>query len=130
MLSEIQIADAKPEGFVPFDRRGKGITAAGADIHFTPDGKWLYVSVRGSLTIAAFAVDHATGLLDAVGHFPAPADPRGFAIDPFSRFLLVAGDITNNLVVHRIDAATGALTQVADYQTGEGPNWVECVRLS
>ncbi len=129
MLAEIQIIDAKPEGYVPQDRRGKGISAAGADLHFTPDGKWLYVSVRGSLTLAAFAVDHVSGQLTSIGHFPAPAEPRGFGIDPFGRFLFVAGDVSSNLVAHRIDGATGKLTQIAEYQTGEGPNWVECVRL-
>lgn len=129
MLSEVQIADAKPDGYVPTDRRGKGITAAAADIHFTPDGRFLYVSVRGSLTIAAFAVDTATGELSAAGQFPAPADPRGFAIDPFGRFLIAAGDASSNLVVYRIDKTSGALAKLEEYAVGDGPNWVECIRL-
>ncbi|MBC2665367.1 lactonase family protein [Novosphingobium flavum] len=128
MLSEIQIADAKPDGFEPVDQHSKA-GAGGSDLHCTPDGKWLYVSVRGSLTIAAFRVDPATGRLTNAGHFPAPADPRGFAIDPFGRFLLAAGDVSGNLVVYRIDGASGALDQLAEYSVGDGPNWVECVRL-
>lgn len=129
MLSEIQVVDAKPQGYVPGDRRGKGISAAGADLHCTPDGKWLYVSVRGSLTMAVFAVDPVSGLLASAGHFPMPAEPRGFAIDPLGRFLFVAGDVSSTLVAHRIDRATGALAQIAEYKTGEGPNWIEFVRV-
>lgn len=129
LLSEIQIADAKPEGYEPADRRGKGISAGGADIHVTPDGKWLYVTVRGSLTMAAFAIDPATGRLTVTGHTPMPGEPRGFGIDPLGRYLFVAGDVSSNLVSHRIDAQTGALTPLAQYQLGDGPNWVECVRL-
>ncbi|SEJ74118.1 6-phosphogluconolactonase [Sphingobium sp. AP50] len=129
MLAEIQVIDAKPEGYEPGDRRGKGISAAGADLHLTPDGRWLYVSVRGSLTMAVFAVDHSCGLLKAAGHFPMPAEPRGFGIDPSGRFLFAAGDVSSNLIAHRINPVTGALTQIAEYALGDGPNWVECVRL-
>jgi len=129
-MAELQIADAKPPGFVAGDYRGKGITASGADIHYTPNGRWLYVSVRGSLTIAAFAVDQTTGKLTNVGHVPAPDAPRGFGIDPFGRFLFAAGDESNDLIAYRIDGTSGALTQIAEYATGGGPNWVEVVRLS
>ncbi|MBC2666077.1 lactonase family protein [Novosphingobium flavum] len=129
MLAEVQIVDAKPEGYVPGDRRGKGISAAGADLHFTPNGRWLFVSVRGSFTIAVFAVDPATGRLTVAGHFPAPAEPRGLAVDPLGRYLLAAGDVANNLVVHRIDGQSGALEVIDEYPMGDGPNWIECVRL-
>lgn len=129
MLAEIQIADAKPEGYEPGDRRGKGISAGGADLHVTPNGKWLYVSVRGSLTMATFAIDPATGKLAVAAHAPMPAEPRGFGIDPLGRYLFVAGDVSSNLVAHRIDQQTGALTPLAEYTLGEGPNWVECLRL-
>ena len=49
-LSEVQLICAKPPGYEPGDRRGRGISAGAADIHFTPDGRWLYVSVRGPLS--------------------------------------------------------------------------------
>jgi 6-phosphogluconolactonase len=58
-----------------------------------------------------------------------PEAPRGFGIDPSGRFLFVAGDVTSNLVAFRVDPVSGALTQLAEYKVGDGPNWVEVVRL-
>ena len=56
-------------------------------------------------------------------------EPRGFNIDPFGRYLLAAGLQTNSLTSFRIDSETGALTKLAEYPTGDGPNWIEFVRL-
>jgi 6-phosphogluconolactonase len=41
----------------------------------------------------------------------------------------VTGQLTRNLASYRIDPQTGALTRLADYAMGDGPNWTECVRL-
>ena len=79
--------------------------------------------------MATFSVDASSGRLTLHGHFSVSPEPRGFAIDPFGRYLLVAGDASANLIVHRIDADTGRSTQIAEYETGEGPNWIECLRL-
>jgi len=122
-LSELQISSAIPPGFDP------GATARAADLHFTPDGKWLYASVRGSSTLAVFKVDGLTGMLTPAGHFPTLKEPRGFEIDPFGRYLVAAGRLTHSLVSFRIDAETGGLTRLAEYPTAEGPNWIEIVRL-
>jgi 6-phosphogluconolactonase len=123
-LQEIQISSALPPGFVDKGRGGRG-----ADLHFTPDGKWLYASVRDSLTLAVFRVDAMTGLLNNEGHFPTLNEPRGFNIDPFGRYLLAAGLHSSSLACYKIDAQTGALGKPVDYATGQGPNWVEIVRL-
>jgi 6-phosphogluconolactonase len=128
-LLELQIADAKPEGFEPKERGRLGISAAAADLHFTPDGKWLYVSVRGSLTIALFSVDPSTGLVAHKEDFSMPSEPRGFSIDPHGRYLVCAGDQVSKLGVFQIEDSTGALTKIGEHATGEGPNWIESVRL-
>ena len=122
-LSEIQISSAVPPNFQ--GERG----ARAADLHFTPDGKWLYASVRASVTLAVFRVDGVTGLLTPAGQFPAAKEPRGFNIDPFGKYLLAAGLLTNSLVSFRIDPETGALTKLAEYPAADGPNWIEFVRL-
>ena len=62
------------------------------------------------------------------GHVPVAKEPRDFNIDP-RRYLLVAGPQTNSLSAYRIDPESGALTKLADYPTGAGPNWIEFVRL-
>ena len=100
-----------------------------ADLHFTPDGRFLYTSERRSSTLAAFVVDAKSGWLTLLGRVETAAEPRGFAIDPSGRWLLAAGQASHSLRVHAIDAKTGALSPHADLGVGQNPNWVEIVAL-
>ncbi|MGY4827661.1 lactonase family protein [Sphaerotilaceae bacterium SBD11-9] len=100
-----------------------------ADLHLTPDGRFLYSSERRSNTLAAFAVDARSGLLSAIGHSATQAQPRGFAITPSGRHLLAAGQLSNCIGVHSIDASTGALRLVSEHAVGLDPNWVETIEL-
>ena len=100
-----------------------------ADINFTPDAKWLYTSIRAVPTLVAFRVDPLTGLVTLAGHFPAAKEPRGFRIDPFGRSLFAAGLQANTVTSFKIDRESGALAKLAEYPTGDGPNWIEVVRL-
>lgn len=123
-LTEIQMSTA-----VPPDYKGdKNVRAA--DVHLTPDGRWLYVSVRSSLTMAVYAVDPITGMLTPKGHFPTLDEPRSFAIDPFGRFLVATGLEVKSLITFSIDRETGALKKLAETPMGDGPNWIEVVRLA
>lgn len=99
-----------------------------ADIHITPDGRFLYATERTSSTIAAFKVD-AEGMLSAVGNFPTEKQPRGFNIDSQGRFLLAVGQLSHGMTVHEINRDTGALTARHQYEMGKNPNWVEIVDL-
>ena len=91
----------------PADFKGQ---PGSADIHISPDGKFLYASNRGdenNLAIFAIAVD---GTLTAVGYQSAMgAQPRNFIIDPTGNFLLVANQKTSNIVMFKRDKATGLL---------------------
>ena len=82
-----------------------------ADIHVSPDGKFLYASNRGDENnLAIFSIDPATGKLTSAGYQSVMGSgPRNFMIDPTGKFLLVANQKTNNLVVFRRDMATGLL---------------------
>ena len=100
-----------------------------ADIHVTPDGRFVYTCERRTSTLAGFAIDAATGLLAPIGHWPTEAQPRSFAIDPSGRWLLAAGQLSNRLGVHAIDAASGALAPAGGCAVGGDPNWVEVVEL-
>jgi len=55
---QIQQASALPEGFGGKESGGKPWAA---DIHLTPDGRFLYASERTSSTISAFRVDAESG---------------------------------------------------------------------
>lgn len=117
-----QTVDARPPGF-------KGENPAAADIHLTPDGRFLYGTVRTSNTIAGYAVDPAEGTLTPIGHWPTEDHPRGFAICPRGRFLYAVGLMSHHLQSYRIDGASGALTPLKRLPMGQGPNWIEIVDL-
>jgi len=98
-----------------------------ADIHMTPNGKFLYISERTSNTLAAFSVDATSGKLTYVSSTPTEKQPRGFNIDPKGRFLVATGEKSETISVYAIDQGSGALKFLNKYPTGKGSNWVEMV---
>ncbi|MBU7569900.1 MAG: lactonase family protein [Flavobacterium sp.] len=88
----------------------KGENSA-ADIHISPDGQFLYATNRGDAnTINVFAINKK-GTLDLVNQVSTKGKgPRNFAIDPSGKFLLVAHQYTNEVVIFRIDKTTGKLS--------------------
>ncbi len=102
-LKELQTLSTLPKGFTG--------TNTSADIHVSPDGRFLYCSNRGHDSIAIFTIDSRRGALTSVGHdFTRGMTPRNFAIDPTGRFLLVANQKSDNIVVFRPDQKTGRLS--------------------
>ncbi len=109
-----------------------------ADMQITPDGKFLYVSERTTSTISGYRID-ASGMLIPNGTIATEQQPRGFAIDPSSRFLLVAGEKSDSISVYAIDEASGHLglhpktkepgTPSQRLWVGKSPNWIEIVEL-
>jgi 6-phosphogluconolactonase len=116
---EVQQASALPDKF-----EGK---PWGADIHLTPDGRFLYASERTSSTISAFRVEAASGRLTPLGSVPTEKQPRGFAIDPSGHLLAAVGELSNAMTIYAIDGDSGALKRLESYPTGKKPNWVEFV---
>lgn len=108
---------------------GANVKPWAADVHLTPDGKFLYTSERNTHTIAIWKVDAATGELSLVGHQPTETQPRGFQIDPTGTWLLAVGQTSHRMTAYTIDPATGKLTQAAQLPMGKNPNWVEIVDL-
>jgi 6-phosphogluconolactonase len=98
-----------------------------ADLHLTPDGRFLYASERTSSTLGAFRVDGASGKLTYLGSTPTEKQPRGFAIDPTGRFLVAAGEKSDTLSSYAIDGENGALKLIGRYPGGKGANWIEIV---
>ena len=80
-----------------------------ADIHITSDGKFLYASNRGHHSIAMYAVAD-NGSLTSLGNEPVGGEtPRNFTLSPDEKFLLVANQDTNNIVVFTRNKETGLL---------------------
>ncbi|HXU07140.1 MAG TPA: lactonase family protein [Polyangia bacterium] len=101
-----------------------------ADIHLTPDGRFLYASERTSSTLAGFRVDETIGILTPLGSVATATQPRAFAISPSGRHLLSAGEASNRIAVHSIDHASGRLSLLRDYAAGDQPTWIEIVERS
>ena len=81
-------------------------SAGSADIHVSPDGKFLYSSERGEAnTIAIFSIDEKSGKLTAMGHRSTEGrTPRNFNFDPSGNFLLVANQNSGEIVIFRRNA--------------------------
>lgn len=82
-----------------------------ADLHLSPDGKFLYTSNRGHNSIAVFDVNMETGELVSAGHKSSGGEqPRNFGITPDGRYLLSANQKSGNIAVFSVDRSTGLLT--------------------
>ena len=92
-----------------------------ADIHLTPNGKFLYASERTTSTLSVFRVDAATGLITQIDTVPTEQQPRAFEIDPTGKFLYVVGEKSDNMTSYAIDSASGKLTKLKQYPIGKNP---------
>jgi 6-phosphogluconolactonase len=98
-----------------------------ADVHLTPNGKFLVASERTQSTLNVLSVDAATGKLTYLSSVPTEAQPRGFAIDPSGRFLVATGEKSDTVSLYAIDPSSGALKLLGKYPGGKDANWVEIV---
>jgi len=120
-LRQKQIVSAIPPGF-------QGEPSA-ADLHITPDGRFLYGSERASSTLAVFRIDPAKGTLSPIESVPTEKQPRGFNIDPSGRYLLAVGQLSHRLSSYKIDSESGKLSKLKEYPVGRSPNWIEIVEI-
>lgn len=129
ILEPIQNIVTQPPGF-----SGRMTTA---DLHLTPDARFLYVSNRditdraapeGEDRIVAFSVDPQTGALARIGAYPCERIPRSFTVDKLGKFLYVAGQGDSRLGAYRIEDS-GALTRLEGYRVGRAPIWVETLSI-
>jgi len=82
-----------------------------ADIHLSPDGKFLYASNRGGEnSITIFSVNPVTGKLVLKGYQSTMGKtPRNFMVDPTGNFLLAANQDSDNIIVFKRNKQTGVL---------------------
>ncbi|MGB5943193.1 MAG: lactonase family protein [Leeuwenhoekiella sp.] len=88
-----------------------------ADIHISPDGRFLYASNRApeENSISIFKINEDNGELKLVGHKPTYGKhPRNFAISPDGEFLFVANQFSNTIVIFKIDKETGMLEKMQE----------------
>ena len=96
---------------VPKDHIEENTTA---DIHISRDGRFLYASNRGHNSIAIFSIG-TEGKLALLGHESTRGDgPRNFALSPDNSFVLVANQLTDNIVSFKRDQETGRLEYISE----------------
>jgi len=79
-------------------------------IHVSSDGRFLYVSDRAEANrIMVYAIEEHGSLREIQQRTSEGREPREFAIDPSGRFMLIANQLSNALVVLRRDPDSGLL---------------------
>ena len=94
---------------------GDSSFAGSADIHISPDGKFLYASNRAEAnTIAIYSID-SDGELHFIAHQSTLGKaPRNFSLDPTGRFLLCENQNSDEIVVFERNADTGLLADTGN----------------
>lgn len=84
---------------------------SGADIHVSPDGKFLYASLREDLNqIVIYRIDQESGSLSFVDRQSTKGQhPRNFMIDPTGEYLLAANMNSDTIVVFKRNKSKGTL---------------------
>jgi 6-phosphogluconolactonase len=122
IMSSVAAYDRDPESgaltakerfkMVPANHKGN---TSGADIHLSPDGKFLYASIRDLDRIAVYAVDRKTGKLTAIALEDTHGDhPRNFCIDKKGEFVFVENMLSDNIAIFKRDRKTGRMSYLGD----------------
>ena len=102
--------------------------AAGA-LHASADGKFLYVTNRGKANeILVFAINPANGELSEIQRRSVDGDhPREFTLSPNGKFLLIANQMSNDIVVIERDPSTGKLGKTLQKLVMDAPSDVKFI---
>lgn len=96
----------------------------GADVAIA-DG-WLLCTERTESTVAAIRLDGDGRLTDTVVLTHVEKQPRGMAVAPDGRHVVVAGEASDHAALYRLER-DGRLVELDRIHTGRGPNWVRFV---
>lgn len=101
----------RPVAQIPLDPPGADHPPGAAAYGMSKDGRFLYVSNRGTHDIQVFAIAPETGDLTQVQRLPSGGErPWGLGISEDGAWILVANQLTGNVASFRVDPATGTLT--------------------
>ena len=98
-----------------------------AHILTSPSGHFVYGSNRGHDSIVIYSVNPDTGRLSLVGEETGGNEikvPRDFTLDPSGKFMLVANQNANTVIVFRCDAAHGTLEKLSTIKVPPKPAFV------
>ncbi|MFJ4054088.1 MULTISPECIES: lactonase family protein [unclassified Pseudomonas] len=109
---------------LPLTEQKDAAAKAAGGLHLSADGRFLYVSNRGTANeIVVFSVGKEDGQLAFLQRRSVEGDhPREFALDPSDNFLLVANQKSNQIVVIRRDPRTGKLGETVQTLPQDAPS--------
>lgn len=114
MIQRVENSELRPQNDV------SGV--ASADIHITPNGKFLYASHRGlEDCITVYAIQKDGTLKQTSQQSTMGFNPRNFVISPNGQYLLVANGLSNEIVVMSINQHNGELTPLPQKTSVEKP---------
>lgn len=127
-LTGVEAVDAfDPDAGLTVSRRGADPRAEGliwgSDVHLARGGAWLLCSERSASTIAAVRLGAGGSLGGELVLSPTEQQPRGFAVTPDGRGVIVAGEASGHVSYSEVNA-DGTLTLKGRYASGAGANWV------
>jgi 6-phosphogluconolactonase len=95
----------------------------GADVHVAGFGDYLLATERTASTVAVVKLDPEGRLGSVIGLVGTVAQPRGFAVAPDERQVVVAGEGSGAVALYAL-SEDGELTPEDRRDTGAGANWV------
>ncbi len=129
MSAEVVMFDVQNDALLerqrlPLTEHKEAAARAAGGLHLSADGRFLYVSNRGTANeIVVFRVSKDDGQLALLQRRTVEGDhPREFALDPSENFLLVANQKSNQIVVMRRDPRTGMLGETVQTLPQEAPS--------
>jgi 6-phosphogluconolactonase len=120
-LTHIQTVGMLRDGYT-----GKGDAA---DIHVSPDGKFLYANARSEVNeVVIFSIDQKAGKLTFIGRQSSLGKgSRTFDIDPTGNFMVLTNQATNTVVIFKRNQKTGLLTPTGQQIDVSRPSMVKFV---
>ena len=123
LLTTVGVASAVPD-------EHKNAHVMQSDIRIDWAGRHLYSLIRGLNAVAVFAIDQGTGLIERIQLVQLEAaEPRGCAISPDGRFLLIAALKGQSVVVYAIEG-DGKLRATGHKVTQSSPSNITFFRAS
>ena len=103
-LKPLQVVTSLPSTFTGNSRA--------SEIEVDRSGRFVYASNRGYDSVAAFAIDQATGLLSPVEFMPTDGKtPRFFTLTPNERFLFALNEDSDTIISMAVDPKKGGLSK-------------------
>ena len=135
MSGEVVMFDVKDAALLerqrlPLTDQQDAAAKASGGLHLSADGRFLYVSNRGTANeIVVFSVGKDDGQLAFLQRRSVEGDhPREFALDPSDNFLLVANQKSNQIVVMRRDPRNGKLGETVQTFTQDAPSDLKFIK--